>query len=110
MQKCPNEEYIAIVSGKILIMNEQQTNQLFIFKRVKSGSPNKKDKFILHKRIILREIEIFKKVCMKFHFKTTGTKNAKMDTIIFCKQDCIFELNFDEEDKDKQITVIYTFR
>ena len=92
-------------------MNEQQTNQLFIFKRVKSGSPNKKDKFVPYKEpIVLREIEIFKKVCMKFHFKRTGTKNAKMDTIIFCKQDCIFELNFDEEDKDKQITVIYTFK
>lgn len=23
MQKCPNEEYLAIISGKILIMNEQ---------------------------------------------------------------------------------------
>lgn len=109
MQKCPNEEYLAIISGKILIMNEQQTNQLFIFKRVRENNPKVKDKFVLHKRIVLREIDIFKKVCMSYHFKTSNTKNAIMDTIIFCKQDCIFELNFETEDKDAMIKVVYTF-
>lgn len=36
MQKCQDEQVLAIITGKILIMNEQKTNQLFIFKRVKS--------------------------------------------------------------------------
>ena len=33
MQVCQDDEYLAVISGKILIMNEQSTNQLFIFKR-----------------------------------------------------------------------------
>lgn len=35
MQKCQDEEFLGIVSGKVLIMNEQKTNQLFIFKKIK---------------------------------------------------------------------------
>ena len=33
MQKCQNEVYIAVISGKNLIRNEQVANQLFIFKK-----------------------------------------------------------------------------
>lgn len=35
----------------------------------------------------------FTKVCMNYHFKNTNDKDKK-DTIIFCKQDEIFEMNF----------------
>ena len=31
IQKNSNEEFIAVISGKLLIMNTQATNQLFIF-------------------------------------------------------------------------------
>lgn len=31
IQKCQNEEYLAVISGKNLIAGEQKTNQLFIF-------------------------------------------------------------------------------
>jgi hypothetical protein len=43
IQKCQNEQYLAIVSGKNLIMNEQKINQLFIFKREASENPSEKD-------------------------------------------------------------------
>jgi len=33
MKKCQNEEYIAIITGKLLVMNEQLTGQLFVFKK-----------------------------------------------------------------------------
>ena len=33
MVKSPDEEWLAVVTGKKLIMNEVKTNQLFIFKR-----------------------------------------------------------------------------
>lgn len=32
IQKCQNEMYLAVISGKNLIANEQQTNQLMIFR------------------------------------------------------------------------------
>ena len=34
MEKSPCENWLAVVSGKNLVMNEQKQNQLFIFKRV----------------------------------------------------------------------------
>ena len=90
-------------------MNEQQTNQLFIFKRVKNGNSRKKDKFVLHKRIVLREIPFFKKVCMNYHFKIDKTTGEVMESLIFTKHDCIFELNYMEEDKEKMINIVYKF-
>ena len=92
MQKCQDEEYLAIISGKILIMNEQKTNQLFIFKRVKSNGEI--DKFEQINRIVVKEMDIFEKVCMNYHFKAGSKGNKEKDTIIFCKQTEIFEMNF----------------
>jgi len=83
------------VSGKTLLMNEQFTNQLFIFKR--NGS-----NYELHKRIVLKEIEVFRNVCMEFHFKHCS---GQPDTLIFTKVDQVFELNFETE----QINTVYTF-
>jgi len=51
------------------------------------------DKFELHKRVVVRELPTFRKVCMNFFFKANG----KNDTIIFTKFDEIFELNFMDE-------------
>ena len=42
---------------------------------------------------------MFKQVSMQFHFKRTSSGDS--NTIIFCKPDQIFELNFETE-------VIYT--
>jgi hypothetical protein len=33
IQKCQNEEYLAVLTGKNLIMQEQKLNQIYIFKR-----------------------------------------------------------------------------
>ena len=82
-------------------MNEQKTNQLFVFKKtpgIDGGHPE----FVLHKRVVLKDLEIFKQVCMNFHFKANC---PNMDTIIFTKVDQIFELNYMTED----ITTIHTF-
>lgn len=102
MAKSQDENYLAVVSGKILIMNEQKTNQLFIFKRDKNPNGGI-DKYTQVNRVVLREIEFFKQVCMKFHFKPS--KSGEYDTIIFAKIDCIFEMNF----KTDQIMTIFTY-
>ena len=34
IQKCQNDEYIAVISGKRLIGNEEKINQLFVFRYV----------------------------------------------------------------------------
>jgi hypothetical protein len=86
-----------VISGKNLIMSEQKANQLFIFKREKDFNTGGRDKFVLIKRIIIRENPFFSKICMQFHFK-----KAKYDltpnTIIFTKATQIFELNFETEE------------
>jgi|TARA_B110000285_G_scaffold233155_1_gene306101 hypothetical protein len=58
MQKSNCENFLAVISGKNLIMKEQKANQLFIFKR-KQGV-----QFELYKRIIVKDIPIMNKVCM----------------------------------------------
>lgn len=46
-------------------MNEQKTNQLFIFKRVKSLTGGL-DKFEFDHRVLLKEIPFFTRVCMEY--------------------------------------------
>ena len=46
-------------------MNEQKTNQLFIFKRVKSLT-GELDKFEFDHRVLLKEIPFFTRVCMEY--------------------------------------------
>jgi hypothetical protein len=56
---------MAIISGKNLIMDEQKLNQLFIFKRQNYRVAGVDGcLFDLHKRIILKDIPSFEKVCM----------------------------------------------
>ena len=42
---------------------------------------------------MVKDLPIFERVCMNYHFKNT-VGNADPDTIIFSKPDLIFELNF----------------
>jgi len=67
IQKCQNEEYIGIVTGNNLIRGEQRVKQIFIFKRQREDG--KPDCFALEKRVIVKDMDIFKKVCMDFYFK-----------------------------------------
>ena len=82
-------------------MNEQKTNQLFIFKRTRTGE--ERDRFIQSNRVVLKDIPIFSQVCMNFHFKLCNSKEK--NTILFCKIDQIFEMNFETE----EIITVYKF-
>jgi len=48
-------------------MDEQKPNQLFVYKR-KRGENGERDEFEQIERVVLKDIPIFKQVCMKFHF------------------------------------------
>ena len=67
IQKCQNEEYIAIISGKNLILSEQKPNQLFIYKRERKGN-GQRDEFVKAHWVMVKDIDIFQQVCMNFHF------------------------------------------
>ena len=62
-----------------------------------------KMRYKLHKRVVLKELPFFKKVCMNFFFKH-GIRGDH-DSLVFAKFDCLFELNFMTE----SIDVIYKF-
>ena len=63
------------------------------------------DSWLQLKRVVVKEIEGFEKVCMQFQFKQPE-KGKEVDTIIFVKQTEIFELNFMTE----EIKSIYRFK
>ena len=92
IQTCENESYLAVISGKNLIKDEQFPNQLFVFKIEKDREAGS-IAFDLINRVILKDIEIFSFVSMDFFFKIKEGQLEK-DTIIFAKKDQIFELNF----------------
>ena len=89
MQKCQNEEYLAVITGKNLIMNQQKFNQLYIFRREKVHG--EKDTFKQIDRIVLKENPIFDRVCKEFHFvEQPGIERTAM---IFANQNEVFELD-----------------
>ena len=95
MQKSECETFVAVISGKILIMNQQFCNQLFIFKKT-SGA-----KYEQYKRIIVKDIQlmgqkVFEGVCLEFHFQTRRGKAP--DSILFVKKCSIIKLNFETEE------------
>ena len=83
----------------MLIRDRTQPNQLFIFKKTSDGT-NYEQKF----RVVVRDIEIFKKVCMNFHF--VAEEGLERHKILFSKNDCIFTLDFTTE----KVEVIYTYK
>ena len=110
IQKCQNEEYLAVISGKNLIAGEQKANQLFIF--TKHNKPDESDpdgagtvvKFEQLNRIVLRDIPIFNKVSMDFHFRLK--EGTTRDEVMFAKIDQIFSLNF----LDGTVTTLHRFQ
>ena len=62
------------------------------------------DLFRLHKRIILKDIPIFDKVCMNFLYKKPKD-NSFPTTLIFVKKENIFEMDYEAE----TIRLIYQF-
>jgi hypothetical protein len=71
IEKSRDENWLAVVSGKNLVMNEQKQNQLFVFKRVCGGDPDDQTYavFVLHKKVVVKDLPIFKKVTMQYMFK-----------------------------------------
>lgn len=102
IQTCQNEEYIAVISGKRLIGNEEKINQLFVFRYIKDSVPAR---FKQEYRIILKDKPEFKNTCMQFFFENVrGTKDRT--NIIFVKKDQIFSLDFIND----RINTVYKFR
>jgi hypothetical protein len=64
-----------------------------------------RDRFEFHTKVVVKDIPIFDKVCIQFHFKKGG-KLGVYDTIIFSKFDCIFEMNFETA----AVKVIYKYQ
>ena len=84
MKMCEDEAYLAIISGKLLIKNEQQPNQLDIF--IREG------KDFIHKSTLdLYSIKEFVFVSMDFYFMASKNKrdptSIKKTHLIFAKQD-----------------------
>lgn len=76
-----NEDHLAVISGKNLIMTETYPNQLFIFKRMRVEDV---DKFELFKRIVIRDKPEYSKISMQFCFKLTKP-GMEPTHIIFAK-------------------------
>tara|TARA_B110000285_G_C14973519_1_gene537785 strand:- start:633 stop:803 length:171 start_codon:yes stop_codon:yes gene_type:complete len=55
MVKSKDEEYVAFLTGKLLIMNEKKINQLYVFKRLKAIGTGERDKFILDKNVVVKD-------------------------------------------------------
>jgi hypothetical protein len=86
IEKSEDEEWIAVISGKNLVMDEQKQNQLFVFKKIHSKSDFEYDSYSLDRRIVIKDIPIFERVCMEYHFKRPHNKGV-IDSIIFVKPD-----------------------
>ena len=104
MCKSLDESYLAVVSGKNLVMKQQKVNQLFVFKKDPKGD------FNLHKRVVLKDYAEFEKVCMQFFFRE-GDLPAGMEPhqIVFVKATKILQVNFNEEG-DKVLETLRTFK
>lgn len=89
-----NEEYLAAISGTNVIMDQQQPNQLFIFKRKRAFKEDEMDQFELIKQIRIRESFNLLKSTLSFYFKLPNKGKTKTDMLIFAERDRIFELNF----------------
>lgn len=72
MQKCQNEKYLAVLSGKKLVKDLTKINQLFVFEIGSSPGQDKSQCFNLYKRIRLVDNEIFFDASTNIHFLNNG--------------------------------------
>ena len=81
-----DEDYLALITGKNLIKNQQTPNQLFVYK-LNAG------KFEFIKNQILKDNPELKGICMQFHFKID--KNGKdTNSLYFAQKNRIIEYQF----------------
>ena len=52
---------------------------------------------MLYKRILVKEIPIFDKVCMQYVFKNKAVDEEDYTTLIFVNKQQIFSLNYEKE-------------
>ena len=67
-------------------------------------SPDDTEMFYLHKRIVVKDLPIFEKVCMQYMFKIP-LPGETYSSLIFSRKELIFELNFETEES----SVIYKY-
>ena len=96
LAKDVNENYLAIISGKNLIMDQQKPNQLFIFKRIRDTNTTEPDKFVQIKRIVIKDMPEFDSISMQFVFQTTKG-GREPNSLIFAKMDKLMVLNYETE-------------
>jgi hypothetical protein len=91
IQTCQNEEYLAVLTGKNLIMQEQKLNQIFVFKKRYNGE--ERDSFEPYTRIVIKDMPIFKQSSLQFHFMLKPGLNR--DELVFARKDAMIAINFD---------------
>jgi hypothetical protein len=117
---CPYEKYLAVITGKNLIKNEQKPNQIFIFKReIQEGSDKEeKDKFLFSKKVVIADTPELQGICMDFHFKK-NQETQKADCLYFAQKDRIIKYYFKRHiasvasgqrvDSSKWLVIFYKF-
>lgn len=106
MQVSHDGEYLAVITGQNLIKNQQKYNRLFVFKRQKTYKENELDKYLEVKELDIRKIFTdFRKASLSFFFKHP-VKGTKIDRLIFCEKDRIFEVNFETEEFYNVVTLL----
>lgn len=70
----------------------------------KKATQSDKPEYELFKRIVVKDIPIFSKVCMQYYFE--NKKDGTKDSLIFVKADRIIKMNFEND----QIDTLYEFK
>lgn len=109
MQVSQCERYLAVISGKNLVMNEQWPGQLFVFRRgpdqrtttigrsEKRKERRKPGRFELIKRIVLADRAAdFDKISMQFCFMLPE-EGKEPNTLFFAREGTLIALNFQTE-------------
>lgn len=105
MQKCQNEKYLAVISGKNLIGAEQKINQLYVFK-VQEDEVDGVPVFTKVGWVMLKEHpDYFTRTSMKFQFANIPG-SIDRNEIIFANTEKIFKIDWNT----KNFKDIYTFK
>lgn len=106
--KSRNEKQLVIITGKNLVRNEQKANQLFIF-TIESNANNTFKSVDFKKRILVKEMPKFDKVCVQFFFDEpfadAETNMQERTHLLFVTKYEIFKINIETE----QTEPVFTF-
>lgn len=102
---CENQQNLAVISGKNLLLNDKVINQLFIFKRKKREYLS--DHFRFYKKMLLKDMEKLGNIAMQFYFKKKSPGDSRAeDFLIMATANEILTLNIDTE----EIETIYEYK